>query len=65
MTWILLTLVYGLLKGGREISKKKAMDRNTVMEVLLIYTLIGFLMVVPPCSVCHGHESEPVRTGPP
>ncbi|MBR5975420.1 MAG: EamA family transporter [Clostridiales bacterium] len=47
MTWILLTLVYGLLKGGREISKKKAMDRNSVMEVLLIYTFLGFLIVVP------------------
>lgn len=47
MIWILLTLVYGLLKGGREISKKKAMDKNTVMEVLLVYTIIGFLIVVP------------------
>ncbi len=47
MIWILLTLVYGLLKGGREISKKKAMYRNSVMEVLLIYTLIGFLIVTP------------------
>ena len=47
MIWILLTLVYGLLKGVREISKKKAMDRNSVMEVLVIYTLIGFLIVVP------------------
>lgn len=47
MIWILLTLVYGLLKGGREIAKKKAMNRNTVMEVLLIYTFVGFLMVVP------------------
>ena len=47
MIWILLTLVYGLLKGGREIAKKKAMTRNTVMEVLLIYTCVGFLMVVP------------------
>ena len=47
MIWILLTLLYGLLKGGREISKKKAMDRNSVMEVLVIYTLIGFLIVVP------------------
>lgn len=47
MIWILLTLVYGLLKGGREISKKKAMDKNSVMEVLLIYTVIAFLIVVP------------------
>lgn len=47
MIWILLTLSYGLLKGGREISKKKAMDTNTVMEVLFIYTLFAFLLVVP------------------
>ena len=47
MIWILLTLVYGLLKGGREISKKKAMDRNSVMEVLLLYTFLGFLIVIP------------------
>jgi len=47
MVWILLTLVYGLLKGGREIAKKKAMTKNTVMEVLLIYTMIGTVMVIP------------------
>ena len=56
MIWILLTLVYGLLKGGREISKKKAMDRNTVMEVLLIYTLIAFLIVVPRAPKAMGLE---------
>lgn len=47
MIWILLTLTYGLLKGGREISKKKAMDKNSVMEVLLVYTIIAFLIVIP------------------
>lgn len=56
MIWILLTLVYGLLKGGREISKKKAMDKSSVMEVLLIYTLIGFLIVVPRAPRAMGME---------
>lgn len=45
--WMLLVLIYGLLKGAREIAKKKAMAHNTVMEVLVIYTFISFLLVVP------------------
>ena len=45
MVWILLVLLYGLLKGSREISKKKAMDKNSVMEVLFTYTLISFILV--------------------
>ena len=61
MIWILLTLVYGLLKGGREISKKKAMDKSSVMEVLLIYTLIGFLIVVPRAP--HAMGMEPYQYG--
>lgn len=47
MTWILLVLLYGLFKGLREIAKKKAMTHNSVMEVLISYTAISFLMVVP------------------
>lgn len=47
MLWILLVLLYGLLKGGREIAKKKAMERNSVMEVLVVYTLLSFLMILP------------------
>ena len=47
MTWMLLVLVYGLLKGAREIAKKKAMEKNTVMEVLVIYTLLSFVFVIP------------------
>lgn len=61
MIWILLTLLYGLLKGGREISKKKAMDKSSVMEVLLIYTLIGFLIVVPRAP--HAMGMEPYQYG--
>lgn len=47
MTWILLVLLYGLLKGAREIAKKKAMETNSVMEVLVVYTLLSFLFVIP------------------
>ncbi len=47
MVWILLTLVYGLLKGTREIAKKKALQKNTVLEVLVLYTILSFLMVLP------------------
>lgn len=47
MLWILLVLVYGVLKGVREVVKKKSLEKSTVMEVLIIYTFLAFLMVVP------------------
>ena len=47
MSWILLVLVYGLLKGAREIVKKKSLERSSVIEVLFFYTLFAFLLVVP------------------
>ena len=47
MLWMLLVLVYGLLKGTREIIKKKSLEKSTVMEVLFFYTLYGFLLVSP------------------
>ena len=47
MAWVLLTLTYGLLKGARDIVKKKAMGKSSVIEVLFTYTLISFLMVLP------------------
>lgn len=46
MAWMLLTLVYGLLKGAREIVKKKCLERNTVVEVLFFYTLVGWILVM-------------------
>lgn len=54
--WMLLVLLYGLLKGGREIAKKKAMAKNSVMEVLVIYTLISFLLVIPQAPKAGGIE---------
>lgn len=45
--WMLLVLVYGLLKGTREIVKKKSLEKSSVMEVLFFYTLFAFLFVCP------------------
>ncbi len=47
MIWMLLTLFYGLVKGLREIVKKKSLEKSTVMEVLFFYTLIGFVILLP------------------
>lgn len=45
--WIVLVLIYGILKGVRDIAKKKALKLNGVVEVLFIYTLLAFLFTVP------------------
>lgn len=45
--WILLVLIYGILKGVRDIAKKKALTLNGVVEVLFIYTALAFLFTVP------------------
>ena len=47
MLWIWLVLLYGVIKGTREIIKKKSMEKNTILEVLFVYTLLSFLMVAP------------------
>lgn len=45
--WMLQVLLYGLLKGAREIIKKKSLSRSSVLEVLFFYTLLGFVLVCP------------------
>lgn len=45
--WIALVSLYGVLKGIRDIIKKKAMEKNTAMEVLFFYTFVSFLFVTP------------------
>lgn len=45
--WVVLALIYGLLKGAREVCKKKSLEKNTVIEVLFFYTLFSFLLVLP------------------
>lgn len=56
MIWIFLVLIYGILKGFREIAKKKAMEKNSVMEVLFSYTLISFIFVIPQAPKAFGME---------
>lgn len=45
--WIIYVLFYGLMKGGRDIIKKIALNKNTFIEVLIAHTAISLLMVVP------------------
>lgn len=47
MNWVLLTLLYGLLKGAREIVKKESLKKSSVVEVLFFYTLFGFIICIP------------------
>ena len=45
--WIIFVAIYGILKGLREPIKKKALERDSLLGVLFVYTFIGFLMVIP------------------
>ena len=45
--WILLVLIYGLLKGARDVIKKLALETNSTIEVLLVYTALAFIFVLP------------------
>lgn len=56
--WILLVLAYGLIKGAREIVKKKALTKSTVMEVLFLYTLLSFLLILPESGKSIGNPPE-------
>ena len=54
--WIWLVLLYGTLKGAREICKKKALQTCSSIEVLLIYSLIAFLLVIHEAPEAIGME---------
>lgn len=45
--WIIYVLFYGLMKGGRDVIKKIALNKNTFIEILIAHTGISLLMVVP------------------
>lgn len=47
MAWVWLVLLYGILKGVRDIAKKKALKTNSVLNVLFFYTLVSFALVTP------------------
>ena len=65
MIWMSLVLLYGLLKGARELAKKKAMESNSVMEVLFLYTLLSFASVfrfcLAGCARSMGNGAEILR----
>ncbi len=56
--WMLLVLFYGVVKGAREAVKKKALKKNTVIEVLVVYTLLSFLLCIPQVKDAGGLESS-------
>lgn len=45
--WIALVSLYGILKGVRDVIKKKALEKSSAMEVLFFYTLLSFIFVIP------------------
>lgn len=53
-----MTLAYGLMKGVREIVKKKSLQKSTVMEVLFFYTLFGFLLLFPDVKEAAGVPAD-------
>ncbi len=56
MMWIWLVLLYGIIKGIREIVKKKALEKNATIEVLFLYTLLAFVIVLPDAKNARGVE---------
>lgn len=58
MLWVFLVLLYGILKGVREIVKKKALEKNSTIEVLFMYTFLSFLIVLPNAKAAMGMEAR-------
>lgn len=52
-----MVLIYGLIKGGREICKKKALKVFSVTEVLLVYTFFSLLICTPQIPAARGLSS--------
>ncbi|MBQ3124124.1 MAG: EamA family transporter [Clostridia bacterium] len=45
--WIAQAALYGVLKGGRDVMKKLALKKSSIVEVLFFYTLLSLLLLVP------------------
>lgn len=45
--WVLYVLIYSLTKGARDLIKKKALQKSSTTEVLVLYTAAAFLLVTP------------------
>jgi len=50
LAWVYLVTLYSIIKGVREILKKKSLQINTLPEVLFFHTLLGFILVIPTCT---------------
>ena len=44
-SWVILTFLYSLFKGFCQCSQKKALEKNSIYEVLAYYSLLSFLIV--------------------
>lgn len=58
MSWITLVLIYGLIKGFREILKKKALEKSTALEVLFLYTFVSFIIILPEIRGAFNEEAS-------
>lgn len=58
MAWVWFTLLYGIIKGTREVVKKKALEKNSTMEVLFMYTALAFILVLPDAGNAVGLEAK-------
>lgn len=56
MWWMLCVLFFGVSKGIREIMKKLALKKYSVIEVLFVYTALSFVMVLPSARNAGGLE---------
>jgi len=45
--WVIFTLIYSFVKGARDLIKKKALEKSSATEVLLLYSLFSFILVLP------------------
>lgn len=45
--WIAQAALYGVLKGGRDVMKKLALKKSSIVEVLFFYTLLSFALLLP------------------
>ncbi len=45
--WIILVIIYSILKGTREPIKKNILKECNVLSTLFVYTAIGFLLTAP------------------
>ncbi len=52
--WIALVCLYGVIKGMRDVIKKKAMEKSSAVEVLFFYTFFSFILTVPTAGDAFG-----------